>query len=292
MPRRSLTTATLALALTAALGGCASTSPTASAPLATPIATIAEGHGVRVALAIDRDHLEAGQPLRARLQVTNFEAGSVFWQGGGCDLMNGLSVEGPPPPRVDTGRTWPGEAGVLKSVTVTGTSPLGFMSPEVLAQPDVVFGCPANLGVNELKSGATTFVDAIWPATTELKLPVPGGTYVVKGSFPFLARLAAGPFNGDPSSGIERIDVEARVEVASPPDVISPYAAVDAILADARFSTWLATVPRPRWLESRLRYGAGTWTLTLRLDSPAQRGIVSVDARSGAVGELRVVAGS
>jgi hypothetical protein len=166
------------------------------------------------------------------------------------------------------------------------------MSPEVLAQRDVVFGCPANLGVNELKSGATTFVDAIWPATTELKLPVPGGTYVVKGSFPFLARLAAGPFNGDPSSGIERIDVEARVEVASPPDVISPYAAVDAILADARFSTWLATVPRPRWLESRLRYGAGTWTLTLRLDSPAQRGIVSVDARSGAVGELRVVAGS
>jgi hypothetical protein len=295
MARPSLTDSARALAAIAVVSSlvaaCAAAPTATTTAQPSPMAFIAERDGVRVVLALDHARLTPGQPLRAKVQVTNYEPGSVFWQGGGCDLLEALSVVGPPAPELDPGRAWPGEAGVLKSVTVS-TEMLGFLPPQALERPEVAFGCPADLRVNELQSGETTEAVAVWPATSELGVPVPGGRYTIKASFPFLARLATGEFKGDPLDDRNPIVVQTAIDVDPPSQTASPYVATDAILADPRFAAWLATVPRQRWTSSQLRYGGGMWTLTLNLDAPAERGIVMVDATTGAVSELRVLPGS
>jgi hypothetical protein len=277
--------------LAAGCAGPAPSIPPSSTDEPAPARAVAERDGVRVILAIDRQRVDVGGLVRAKIEVVNFQPGTVFWQGGGCDLQAAFRLSGPEQAPQDPGRDWPGEHGILKQVSVSeGLG--GFVPPKALARGAALLTCPADLRVNELRSGVTVIANAIWPTTHVNGLPAAPGPYVVSASFPFLARMAAGPFLGDPLDDRRPIDVQLPFAIDGAPVVaISPGQAMDAVLRHAPFTAWLANVPRTRWYGGEVEYGIGVWVFTLRVGMPDERAIVTVDATSGAVRDFRVAIG-
>lgn len=277
-----------------ALASCGGPAPSrlpASAGEPVPTAAVAERDGVRVTLTIDRQRVEVGGRVNARVEVTNFQPGTVFWQGGGCDLKGAFQLTGPDQGPQEPGRAWPGEPGILKAVSLFGGLG-GFVPPEALVQGGPMLTCPADLRVNELAFGQTVSAEAIWPTSHVNGLPAVPGPYVVSVSFPFLARLAAGPFLGDPMDDRRPIDVQLPFAIEGSRVVaISQGQAIDAALGHGPFAAWLANVPRTRWNEGRMDYANGAWVFTLRVGAPDERAIVTIDGPTGAVRDFRVVPG-
>lgn len=278
------------VSLQVACGGPApSSAPGTAEPV--PARAVVERDGVRVTLTIDRQRVEVGGRVNARVEVVNFQPGIVFWQGGGCDLKGAFHLTGPDQGPEARGRAWPGDLGILKSVSLFGGLG-GFVPPEALVQGRPMLSCPADLRVNELASAETVSAEAIWTTSHVNGLPAVPGPYVVSVSFPFLARQNAGPFPGDPLADRRPIDVQLPFVVEGSPVVaISQGQAIDAALGHGPFAAWLTDVPRARWNEGRMDYANGAWVFTLRVGGPEERAIVTIDATSGAVRDFQVLQG-
>jgi hypothetical protein len=242
-----------------------SSPPTAAATEAppvdgAPVSRSTQDQGVVLTLQLSSDRVRAGDPVQLIASVTNDGPGIVFWQGGGCDLLEDVALEGPPVQVVQPGDPPAGDdpdavAGLVRwaALSMSGSSTMPFVPPNLA--PDQLFGCTSDLKINELKPGETARVAAVWHGLIGDGTPAPAGLYHVKLTFPFLARQAAGPFKGDAVADQHPIALDAGFEVVGEPwSGITSAQAVDRALADARVKTWIAdALPRTRVGGARIR---------------------------------------
>jgi hypothetical protein len=239
------------------LTGCATPgrTPTPSGPSGSatpspldriPVSNSVLRDGVRLTIQLDAGQVTGGDEIRLIVEATNTEPGIVMWQGGGCDLLGNIVLEGPPietvpigdPPQTNDAA---GITGLIRWAALSdrGSGHTMFVPPNMPAGAN--FGCPSDLRINELKPGETERVEAIWHGTTTDGIPAPAGAYRVTVSFPYLERMAVGPFEGDPFADAKPIVVEVPYQVVgSAWQGISAAAALDRALADARVQGWIA----------------------------------------------------
>jgi len=254
--------------------GSPSSSPSAGAAVTAPppvdgapVSRSTEDRGVVLSLQLSTDHVRAGDPVQLIVTATNTGAGIVFWQGGGCDLLQDVSLEAPPTQVVQPGDPPAGDgpdavAGLVRwsALSMTSPSAMPFVPPNLA--PDQMFACTSDLKINELQPGETARVAAVWHGLTGDGTPAPAGLYHVKLTFPFLARQAAGPFKGDAFADQHPITLDAGFEVEGEPWAgLTSDQAVDKALADARVKTWIAdALPRTRVGGARIRLtDEGRW---------------------------------
>jgi hypothetical protein len=287
-----------AAVMTAPASSAAPTSVASGAPSATPVPSPAtpipadpieatvESEGISVTLALERDRIRAGDPLRFVIRAVNDGAGVAVWAGGECNLVSAVRVEGPPVPQEPMGRIWDGDADILKRISISSDRPPGAaLTTEQWDRGDREGGCDSLGGiVDEIPSGGQTDTPGIWPATTSTGAPVSGGDYLATATFPFLGRRADTPAHGWSPDDITPITVSVPLVVV-PVDgpSLSAGEAMDVVLADPAFAAWLATLTRERWDGSDLHYEAGQWVFVLDFDEDARRAGLRIDAAPGVV---------
>lgn len=311
----SRSTAALLPAIALVLAACSANAPASSAPTASPgsaapspldripVSNAIQRDGVTLTIQIDAGRVAAGDEIRLIVTATNTEPGIVMWQGGGCDLLGNLALTGPEIPAVPVGDPPPGNdaAGVTglirwAALAGTGSGHTMFVPPNM--PPGANFGCTADLRINELKPGETERVEAIWHGTTADGIPAPAGSYSVKVTFPYLDRMAAGPFEGDPFADAKPIAVEVPYEVVGAPWAgISAADAVDKALADGRVQAWIGGGLQRTQVGGasiQLRDGA-VWRFEIAvMDATGEQAgtaVVEVDPMSGAVARVELPPG-
>jgi hypothetical protein len=273
-----------------------SSAPSASPPVdGAPVSRSTEDQGVVLGLQLSTDRVRAGDGVQLIVTATNDGAGIVFWQGGGCDLLQDVALEGPPGQVVEPGDPPPGDdpdavAGLVRWSALSGTSPstMPFVPPNL--PPGQPFACTSDLRINELRPGETARVAAVWHGRTGDGTPAPAGLYHVKLTFPFLARQAAGPFKGDAFADQRPITLDAGFEVVGGSWTgLTSAQAIDKALADARVRTWIAdALPKTRVGGARIQLtDQGAWRFEIDRMTPdgmnAEVATIEVDPTTGAV---------
>jgi hypothetical protein len=241
-----------------------------------PVSRSTEDQGVLVGLQLSTDRVRAGDAVQLIVSATNDGAGIVFWQGGGCDLLQDVALEGPPAQVVQPADPPAGDgpdavAGLVRwsALSMSGSSTMPFVPPNLA--PGQSFGCTSDLKVNELRPGESARVAAVWHGLTGDGTPAPAGLYHVKLTFPFLARQAAAPFKGDALADQHPITLDAGFEVVGEPwSGLTSAEAIDKALADARVMTWIAdALPKTQVGGARIRLtDAGSWRFEIDRMTP------------------------
>jgi len=73
-------------------------------------------------------------------------------------------------------------------------------------------------------------------------------------------------------------------------DYLSPGEALDRLLADPTFIQQLAANPRARWTGADLAWDDERWTMELRLQDPDEALVATIDAITGAVTDIQLIA--
>ena len=286
------------LALAVLVIACGTPAPSTAPDPADPSADVGpsltvERDGVLVTASLEVDPVVAGDVVRIGASVVNVGPGTLFWQAGGCDLLDDLQVGGPavedePVPDPPQGDDPAAIAGLIRwAALVSDVGERSTVLPPG-TPPGQMLACTSDLGVGELEPGGVATVEAIWPATLVDGRPVEAGEYVLRFAFPFAGRQPAPPFAGD-ISGTDPIVVDVPFEVVGEPWVgITPAQAVDAALADARVREWLLrAVDRSSFAGSSVRLVDGRWRIEIRLldaggaQGPTAR--IEVDPATGTV---------
>jgi hypothetical protein len=258
-----------------------------------PVANSIQRDDVTLTIQIDAGRVVTGDKIRLIATATNTQPGIVMWQGGGCDLLGNLVLKGPGVPAAPVGDPPPGNdpaaitALIRWAALVGGSGQTGFVPPNL--PPGANFGCTSDLRINELKPGEIERIEAIWNGTTADGIAAPAGAYSVQLTFPYLARQAAGPFEGDPFADAKPIVVEVPYEVVGEAWAgLSAAQAVDAALADGRVQAWIGGIQRTSIGGARIQLRDGAiWRFEVDVAGPtgdtAGIVVVEVDPTSGAV---------
>lgn len=238
--------------------------------------------GIELHLVLDRNPLKAGTPTWVTVTVRNATDAPIDWMTDGC--ANVASVLGV------LGGDWVGGAsqvGLAKRFKAYALEPLGHagqaylligFTPADRLGRDV--GC-ADLGLmHDLAAGERLVHRGRWDGTLG-DLPAPNGPVRITASFPRVIESEIKPVE---------VGLDSWIAGGTPFEFLTPAAAIDATLADARFLDWLQRAPETTWINSThtLDPDAGTWAIGLFRDSPAGfLGMVTLDARTGEVLEHR-----
>ena len=248
-----------------------------------------EEDGIRVTLVLDRDSTAVGQRVWADVTVENTGSDVVYWgHSSTCDWPAGVqawsAVEPPPFGRTD----WPGDQGVLKNVTVwPGTSVSFGFTPAELVDLEGNFGCTTDLVLDELEPGQDKSARFAWDTIGPGGAPPPSGQYVAESVFHYMGR---GTLEPDANPSVLSVTARVALDVAGPDrEYLSSGEAMDRLLADPDFTEVLAANPRQRWTGADLRWKNETWVLELRLDTPTEAILATIDAITGAVSDIQVV---
>jgi hypothetical protein len=283
--------ALIASVLVIVLAGCASTPPSgspgpassgASGAAVEPVVASAERDGVVVTLRASADRVVAGQPIQFRVDVRNAGAGKVSWQSGGCELLNGFAIDGPPVPQPPEGAGWPDASGLAKwSATTGGVALEAVRSPNV--PEGVAFGCPADLRYEDIDPGETISADAVWSGRTSDGVPAPPGAYRLTYGFPFLGRLPADQLGPDPPAA-QPIGVALPVVLEGEAfDGLPSTLAIDAAFSDPRVAAWVNDyLAKERLGGAEIRLVDGRWRFTIHLVDDRST-VVFVDPSTGRV---------
>ena len=212
----------------------------------------------------------------------------ITWQSGGCELLDGFVIEGPPVDQPPTGRDWPGVAGLAKwSATNGGVAIRGVQDA---GQPEgVPFICPADLRYEEVAAGEAISLDAVWPARLSDGRPAPLGQYRLVYAFPYIGRFPAdelGPSTPAPRS----IDVTIELAVEGEAFVGIPSTlAIDAALGDPRSAAWVEDLLLPQLNGAEVKFEDGRWQFTIMVTGDRET-IVLIDATTGRVIDVRLAA--
>jgi hypothetical protein len=266
---------------------------TASQPSPTPLpqapydSASVEDDGIRITLALDRSQTSFGERVWADVTVENTGSDVVHWgHSGTCDWAAGvqLTTDAVLP---DYGADWPGEAGVLKRVTVD--DPAGWLFgfvPEAMVDFEGNWGCTSDLVPDEILPGERLSDRFAWDTVGMYGMPPPGGRYVAESVFAYGGRgdVAAG---ADPFGKKVRVQVSLDVEGPSR-DYIPPGEALDLLLADATFVQLLAENPRTQWNSSTLQWADDSWQLEIAQEADHGSLVATVDGITGAVSGVEV----
>jgi hypothetical protein len=179
------------------------------------------------------------------------------------------------------GRHWDGIAGAFKTYALQqGLGPIDH--PEATSNRVDVTGVCDHPGSDTLAPGASTSASFSWKADLARTMPVPAGVipiHVAIDAIPAEAPASAAPSNppsvppSDPPQGVgsssggglvfyEELSVDGVIRiVGDPPPFVSAGQALDKILADRKFTAWLAKQPKKTWSAVHVflvdQYGAG-----------------------------------
>ena len=242
---------------------------------------------IRMTLVLDRSQTSFGERVWAYVTVENIGSDVVHWgHSSTCDWAAGvqLTTDAPLP---DYGAEWPGEAGVLKRITVDdlGTWLLGFM-PEAAVDFDGMWGCTSDLAPDEILPGERLSDRFAWDTVGMHGMPVPGGRYVAESVFAYRGR-------GDDAKEVDglpmRVRVQVSLDVEGPSrDYVAPGEAMDLLLADATFIQLLAENPRTQWNSATLRWVDESWQLEIAQEGDYGSVVGTVDAITGEVRNVGV----
>lgn len=258
----------------------------AARPTTGPISASATFDGVVVTLRASEGRIGGGDPIQLRVEVLNAGLSPVTWMSGGCELLNGFGVEGPPVAAAPPGREWPGTAGLAKFSATSQFGGLDVVRPANLPD-DQMFACPADLRYEAIDPGQTIATDARWTARTMDGAPAPGGAYRITYAFPFLARAAADEVMANPPDA-KPIKTALAIEVGDSPAIAVPAAlAIDAALADPRVAAWIGALPKEHLAGAEIRLVDGRWRFTIRrLDDRVA--VVTIDPATGAIEDVQL----
>lgn len=266
---------------------------TADEPSATPVpgapygTASVEADGIRITLSLDRTETSFGTRVWAEVAVENVGADVVHWgHSGSCAWPAGVELttnaEAP-----SYGAEWPGEAGILKRITVDDPDRerYGFV-PEVAVDFEGNWGCTSDLVMDEIQPGERLSARFAWDTIGANGMPPAGGRYVAESVFGYQGRGDVSP-NADPFG--MRVGVQVSLDVQGPDrEYVSPGEALDLLLSDATFIRLLADNPRTQWNSSTLRWGDEAWHLEIAQERPHGSIVGTVDAITGAVSDVRV----
>jgi hypothetical protein len=264
----------------------ASPTPDPSAPYGS---ASVEEDGIRMTLALDKEATAFGERVWAEVTVENIGSDAVIWgHSSTCTWPAGVwfSAAGEPAP---IGRTdWPGDQGVLKNITVSARSPDMYFTPEEFADFEGNWGCTSDLVGDEIEPGERLSERFAWDTIAQGGMPPPGGRYVAESTFGYMGRGSVSP---DAHPAEHEVSVRVALDVEGPArDYLSPGEAIDLLLVDAEFVRQLAANPRERWTGADLTWHDERWLLELRLQGPDQALVATVDAVSGRVSGVELVA--
>jgi hypothetical protein len=288
--------AAIAMLSTTLLGSCGAPAPSAAPPAepsadqgvpTVPAAVSNERDGVVVTLSASTARAAAGHPLRLHVDVLNASLGPVAWQSGGCGLLNGFAVDGPPIDQPPAGKEWPDAAGLAKWSATTGGVAIDWIHTPTVPE-GAVFACTADLSYDDIDPGQTISADAIWSARTSDGVPAPSGDYRVTYTFPFIARGSADQL-GVAQPAPRPIQVALPLVLDGEPfDGIPGTKAIDAAFSDPRVAAWVdGHLPKSRLAGADIRYVDGTWRFTIKLIDDRQT-VVLVDAETGQVVDVHL----
>lgn len=267
----------------------ASAPPVAGAPISASVVR----NGIRLTLTLDHGRAVAGERLQARIEIQNVGFTPVSWTSGGCRILNGFAFVGPDVAQPPPGRDWEGTAHWAKwSATTGGIGPVGFADARAVDRgPPFMFGCTADLFVDDIAPGQTLTADAVWPGRSSDGQPAPGGAYRLMYVFPYLAPVAKEQFRADPNALKQPISVELAVRIDPVPAVVVPSTiAVDAALGDPRVARWIAGVTREQLNGASVGLVDGLWQVSIRASTGSIT--VSVDPTTGVVRQVVLGPGS
>ncbi len=284
-PGQSLATAATGLDPTPRASPSLSPVATSSAVPTPPVLTAeatANVDGIEIHLVLDRNPLEAGTPTWVTVTVRNTTDVPVDWMTDGC--ANVATVLGV------LGGGWLGgadQAGLAERFKSFALEPVGHAGQAYLligfTPADHIgrdVGC-ADLGLmHDLAAGERLVHRARWDGGLG-DLPAPNGPVRITASFPRVI---------DHESDPVEVSLDSWIAGGTPFEFLTPAEAIDATLADQRFSAWLHRAPEGTWINSThtLDPDAGTWAIGLFRESPAGfLGMVTLDARTGEVLEHR-----
>jgi len=265
-----------------------------SAPPAVSISRTVEDEGIRLTITLDRDRMVFAQRVHATATVENVGADPVFWgHSGTCAFPASLQVRPDDPVRMPYGRDdWPGEEGILKNVTVDNrladADPVYSFLPEGWLDFEGNMGCTSDLVVSELPAGESLVQRLEWDTMAHYEMPPSPGMHTVDAVFSFMSR---GAFPAA-EEAVDQFAVEVPLPIiVEGPEVvfIGPGEAVDALLADDRYSALLTDAPRDRWVQSSIAFVDGRWEAALYLSEddtvidPVEALVGTVDAQTGEV---------
>lgn len=265
---------------------CASDAvPSAPPPANVPTSAALEQHGLRVTLALEAPPLQIGRPHVATVTVENRGPGLAALGSNDCGFVTDVSYA--------LGGDWNavgvtqvGIAAEFKALALRGetTAAAGtrhVLTPELFVGVES-YGCGGALVPRFVLAGEVLEERSQWtagPATT-------AGPIELTASLDFLGRVTRRE-----EMEVRRIEVGLGSAIEGGPAVqrVGPVDAIDAALADAAFSVFLASAPRNSWAGPTLALDddGRVWRVGLFVDrgpsAPPARGEVAVDARTGLV---------
>ena len=267
--------------------------PTAAEPSTTPApaapygSASVEADGIRITLTLDRTDTTFGTRVWAEVTVENIGIDVVHWgHSSSCDWAAGvhLATDVPPP---DYGDDWPGEAGILKRITVDDPGVLGYgFVPEDAVELEGHWGCTADLVPDEIQPGERLSARFAWDTTGTNGMPPADGRYVAESVFAYAGR---GDLPADADYFGKRVAVQVSLDVEGPDrEYLAPGEALDRLLSDATFIQLLADNPRTQWNGSTLRWVDEAWHLVVEQETPHGSLVGTVDAITGAVRDVGV----
>ncbi|MGH2456405.1 MAG: hypothetical protein ACRDHD_09130 [Candidatus Limnocylindria bacterium] len=255
----------------------------------TSISGTVERDGIRMTLELDRSRTSFEERVWAELTIENIGPDSIFWGHSGTCAWAG-QVLAVPEDRVPVpyGRTdWPGELGILKNITVLDRAPDLAFAPEAFVDSEGTMGCTTDYVSSELPPGEVIRSRFAWDSVGVNGMPARPGTYAAVATFTYEGRGSSRPIN--PAAPPEvAIQLPLAVDGTDAP-ALAPGQAVDAVLADSRFTSYLANAPRSRWTGSQIAWQDGTWVMALGLEGPSEAIVARVDPVTGSVASVTLV---
>ena len=274
--RRSVLLAGTAVAavLTTAGGATLLARPAPTPPVAeetAPDPVIVQDRGIRLTLALDKQQVELGDELTARVTVQNTTDRVQRWFSDGCRRTIDVAVD--LQDVTERGRDWTGTEALFKRLAARDDRPQRGGFREMGAAAKTFCG---DIGVfNELPAGATASSTLVWRA----RLPEggrPAGPATVTASFDLV-----------PDSLGSSVPVTATAPITvTGAGSLSRAEVVDAALSDTAFRQWLQAEPRPNWTNAFAFPDPDrdeTWQVGLALEADGARGAgtVTVDGVTG-----------
>jgi hypothetical protein len=246
-----------------------------------------EADGIRITLTLDRAQTSFGERVWAEVMIENIGSDVVHWgHSGSCTGPPGVQLA-TDAPATAYGGEWPGEAGILKSITVDDgdTWRFGF-APEQWVDFEGNWGCTSDLVMDELGPGERVSGRFAWDTLGVNGMPPPGGRYLAEAGFGYQGRGDVPP-DTDPFG--HQISVSVSLDVEGPQrEYLTPGEAMDALLEDEGFIRLLAENPRTQWNSSTLRWVDETWQLEIAQEAPHGPLVATVDAITGTVSGVEV----
>jgi hypothetical protein len=225
----------------------------------------AEADGLTLTVSIDRSVVAPSEVVTFTATLENGTADpvdySVPWCGGGFSAVVSVDL-----PRAPLGKTWSGIAKTFKDYVLTEAYGAGTDPPPIQPVRINVLADPCNNAGDSqaiLAPGETLTTSLPW------KAEIVAGVGAMAGNVPFTVSVGYDRQNEPPSHepgtifGLfspiyKQLVIEGTVEVVGDgPALAGPGEVIDALLADKKYSEWLAGEPRATWTNANLFLAPG-----------------------------------